>query len=44
VDLVRASLGETAVFPPWVSALMALAAAFVALARLFHRRRRWTGT
>ena len=46
VDLVRASLGETAIFPPWVSAgaLVAFAAAFVALAVLFHRRRRWTGT
>ena len=46
VDLVRASLGETGLFPPWVSvgALVAFAAAFVALAALFHRRRRWTGT
>jgi ABC-2 type transport system permease protein len=46
VDLLRASLGETAVFPPWVSAsaLMAFAPAFVALAGLFHRRRRRTGT
>jgi len=46
VDLVRASLGEAAVFPPWVSAsaLMGFAAAFVALAALLHRRRRRAGT
>lgn len=44
VDLVRASLGEAAFFPPWVStgALIAFAAGFVALAALFHRRRRQT--
>jgi ABC-2 type transport system permease protein len=46
VDLVRASLGEAALFPPWVSAgvLVGFAATFVALAALFHRRRRWTAT
>jgi ABC-2 type transport system permease protein len=46
VDLVRASLGERELFPPWVSAgaLVAFAAAFMTLAGLLHRRRRLAGT
>jgi ABC-2 type transport system permease protein len=42
VDLVRGSLGEPAMVPPWVSesALVAFAGGFVVLAALLHRRRR----
>jgi ABC-2 type transport system permease protein len=45
VDLVRAAVGEAAVFPPGVSAavLVGFAVTFVALAALLHRRRRLTG-
>jgi ABC-2 type transport system permease protein len=44
VDLLRTSLGETAFFPPWISAgaLIAFAAGFVTLAAFFHRRQRRT--